>query len=157
MTQVRFGAGAVKSRSNRSPARFPSLDEIVVRIPLLRRIPCRPRALIARSTLPGDAWGCLGHPSSDQGSHLPAPIEPLWSEPTPALVIDRARDVAHGVDDQRVADGALRDRTRRVAPGAVGSRGNLAALLTQHPADRLDREALGSHLLNERRDHRLRG
>lgn len=38
MTQVRFGAAAVKSRSSRSPARLPSFDGIVVRMPLERRI-----------------------------------------------------------------------------------------------------------------------
>ena len=54
MTQVWFGASAVKSRSSRSPARLPSLAGIVVRIPLERRIPCRPRDRIARSTDPGD-------------------------------------------------------------------------------------------------------
>ncbi|EPQ80491.1 hypothetical protein MMEU_1016 [Mycobacterium marinum str. Europe] len=30
---------------------------IVVRIPLLRRIPCKQGDRIARSTLPADAWG----------------------------------------------------------------------------------------------------
>lgn len=59
MTQVRFGAAAVKSLSSRSPARLPSVDGIVVRMPLGRRIRCRPRARIARCTLSGDAFGVL--------------------------------------------------------------------------------------------------
>ena len=57
MTQVRFGAGAVKSRSRRSPARVPSLAGIVVRIPLERRTPSRARDRMARSTDPGEACG----------------------------------------------------------------------------------------------------
>jgi hypothetical protein len=57
MTHLRFGAGAVKSRLSRSPARLPSLAGIVVRTPFVRRIPCRPRDFIARSTDPGEAVG----------------------------------------------------------------------------------------------------
>ncbi len=59
MTQVRFGAAAVKSRFSRSPARLPSLPGIVVRKPLERRIPLSPSAFIARSTAPGLASGRL--------------------------------------------------------------------------------------------------
>ena len=57
VTQVRFGAAAVKSRSSRSPARVPSLAGIVVRMPLSRRTPESPRVRIARSTDPADASG----------------------------------------------------------------------------------------------------
>ncbi len=59
MTHVRFGAAAVKSRFSRSPARTLSLAGIVVRMPLLRRMPDRPSARIARSTLPGETEGIL--------------------------------------------------------------------------------------------------
>lgn len=59
MTQVWFGAAAVKFRSSRSPARLPSLAGIVVRIPFDRRIPCRLRDQIARSTDPGEACGVV--------------------------------------------------------------------------------------------------
>jgi hypothetical protein len=37
----------------------------------------------------------------------------------------------------------------RGLPGSVGPRGDLHALLAQDLADRLDREALGSHLIDE--------
>ena len=57
MTQVRFGAHAVKSRLSRSPARLPSSPGIVVRTPLERRIPLNPKAFMARSTAPGVASG----------------------------------------------------------------------------------------------------
>ena len=78
MTQVRFGAGAVKSRSSRSPARLPSLAGIVVRMPLERRIPCSPRALIARSTVPGEA--SRQRPAHERG-HLPPAVEAFWGQP----------------------------------------------------------------------------
>lgn len=55
MTQVWFGACALKSRFSRSLARLPSLPGIVVRMPLPRRTPRRFRAFMARSTAPGEA------------------------------------------------------------------------------------------------------
>ena len=61
------------------------------------------------------------------------------------------------VDHHRVGDGAGRDRAVGPAPGPVGPRGDLAALLAQDPTDRLDRVALGSHVVDERHDQRLRG
>lgn len=48
----------------------------------------------------------------------------------------------------------LRDRRGR---GPERPCGDLTTLLTQHPTDRLDRIALGSHLIDEAHDHRLRG
>jgi hypothetical protein len=53
---------------------------------------------------------------------------------------------------------ADRAGSRRPAafPRPVGPRGDLATLLTQHPADRLDRMALSPHLVDERHDQRPR-
>jgi hypothetical protein len=39
----------------------------------------------------------------------------------------------------------------------VGARGDLQALLTQDPTDRLDRVPLGALVVDERDDQRLRG
>jgi hypothetical protein len=46
------------------------------------------------------------------------------------------------VGDDGVGHGAGRDRAVGLLPGPVGPRGDLAALLAQDPADRLDRVAL---------------
>lgn len=43
------------------------------------------------------------------------------------------------------------------APGPLGACGDLAALFTQDPADRLDRSTFGSPRVDEFDDHRLRG
>jgi hypothetical protein len=56
-TQTRLGAGALKFRSSRSPARVPSLPGTVVRAALPRRTPVSPSARIARSTAPALACG----------------------------------------------------------------------------------------------------
>ena len=52
-------AGALKSRSSRSPARVPSLPGTVVRAVLPRRTPVSLQARIARSTAPALAPGAL--------------------------------------------------------------------------------------------------
>jgi hypothetical protein len=57
---------------------------------------------------------------------------------------------------RRRAD-AGRDRTAGLLPQPVGPCGDLAALLAQHPIDRLDRVTLGPHRVDEGHDHRLRG
>ena len=57
----------------------------------------------------------------------------------------------------RIRHGPGRDHSPCSLPGPVGPRGDLTALLTQHPADRLDRMALGSHGVDEPHDQRLRG
>jgi hypothetical protein len=49
-TQRMLGAGAVKSRSSRSPARLPSLDETIVRARLPRLIPFMSSSRMSRST-----------------------------------------------------------------------------------------------------------
>jgi len=64
LTHTRFGASAWKHRLRRSPARTPSLAGIVVRVPLSRRTPARPSALIARSTAPAEASGTVVRRSS---------------------------------------------------------------------------------------------
>lgn len=53
--------------------------------------------------------------------------------------------------------GTQRDRAGALLPGSVGPRGDLAAVLGEHPAGRLDRVAGRSHVVDERRDQRLRG
>ena len=111
MTQVRFGAAAVKSRLSRSPARLPSLAGIVVRMPLDRRIPCRPRDFIARSTDPGDAFG--QRPAHQRG-HLPPPIQPFRGQPPAAVLIDGSRPAA------RTLSSTMASLTVRAATGLLG-------------------------------------
>jgi hypothetical protein len=59
MTQVRFGATAVKSPIEEVAGPLAVLAGIVVRMPFERRTPCRDRDLIALSTDPGDASGLV--------------------------------------------------------------------------------------------------
>src|SRR5699024_4122462 len=61
------------------------------------------------------------------------------------------------VQDVGVVDGSGRDHGGLGFPGLVGSCGDLAALLPQDPADRLDRMTFGVHLVDEAGHHRLRG
>jgi len=73
------------------------------------------------------------------GDHLASPVQRL-------RVPDRG---LQRVDHDRVGYPA-RGRRRRGSPGPVGPRGDLAALLRQDSADRLDRVALLPHLIDER-------
>jgi hypothetical protein len=92
---------------------------------------------------PVDCAGCdVRDPVAVQiRGHLPPAIQPLWGESTPSVRVGGEAGVEDGIDDHRVADGPGRWLPRR-PPGPVGPRGDLAALLTKHSADRLDRVAL---------------
>ena len=59
--------------------------------------------------------------------------------------------------DLGVAVDPVSDQPVGPPPGPVGARGDRQALLTQDPADRLDRVPQGALLLDERHDQRLRG
>ena len=72
-------------------------------------------------------------------------------------MINRPGQLPDLVDHQGITDRAGRDRAVGPGPVPVGPRGDLAALLTQDPTDRLDRVALGPQLVDERDDQRLRG
>jgi hypothetical protein len=61
------------------------------------------------------------------------------------------------VDDVGIADGPGSDDPPGPFPAAVGPRGDLAALLAQDPADRLDRVILGFYEVDEAHDQRVRG
>src|SRR5690606_36546332 len=92
-----------------------------------------------------------------QGGHLPPPVQTLRGQPAPAVVVTRPGDLADHVEDLGVADRAGGHGPVGPLPRPVGPCGDLAALLAQDPADRLDRMAFGAHLIDERHDHRLRG
>src|SRR5215207_1527642 len=93
--------------------------------------------------------------ATDQRGHLPTSVEPLRSELATALVVDPPGQVADRVEDLGVADRAGRDRPVGVLPRSVGPRGDLAALLRQHPTDRLDRVALAAQGVDEPHHQRL--
>jgi hypothetical protein len=57
--------------------------------------------------------------------------------------------------DHRIRYGLMRRRATP-PPGPVGTRGDRAVLFAQHPTSRLDRVGLGTHVVNERHDQRLR-
>jgi len=99
----------------------------------------------------------LRQPATDQRGHLVPPVEPLGGQYSLTGGIDGPRGLPHRVDDLRVGDGACRHRPAWLLPGPVGARGDLAALLTQNPADRLDRVPGGALIVDEREDQRLRG
>ena len=98
-----------------------------------------------------------GQATPDQGGHLPASVQPLRRQPTPALIIHRPGQVTDRVEDHRVADRPRRDPPAGLLPRPVGTHGDLTALLGQDPADRLDRVPQTAHLVNEGDDQRLRG
>lgn len=137
MTQVRFGAAAARSRFSRSPARFPSLAGMVVRI--------------LSHVAPPTGRACASHgprcpvrspsPSSCQCGHLAAPLEPLRRQSATTLGVGGLGDLADQVDALRVGDHAFGDPPVAPGPFPVGPRGDLVALLTQDMTDRLDREA----------------
>src|SRR5215216_853022 len=89
-------------------------------------------------------------------SHLPPAIQALWGEPTPTVRVGGEPGVEDGVDYRRVADRPGCWLPRR-PPGPIGARGDLAALLTQYSADRLDRIALSLQGVDESHDQRFRG
>src|SRR5699024_8255749 len=70
--------------------------------------------------------------------------------------VDPPGEVADLVLDHSVCDSASGD-TGRALPGSVGACSDLQALLAQDAKDRLDCITLGSHLVDERADHRPRG
>ena len=114
------GAGAVKSRLTRSPARFPSVPGTVVRTLRPRRTPCRPSSRISRSTVHLATAGAL-----------PVQLQPdLVRAVDLIIVLPHARDLGLELP---VADRPGRGQTglRRV----VVARCDRRAALGQHAAD----------------------
>jgi hypothetical protein len=72
-------------------------------------------------------------------------------------MVNQPHQIADLVEDHRIGDRPGSDRAVGACPVAVGPRGDLAALLAQDPADRLDRVALGPQIVDECDDQRLRG
>src|SRR5450759_1357081 len=104
---------------------------------------------------PGRRCGDQGAPQV--GRHLATPIQTLRGQPAHPVLVEGPGDLLHRVHDQRVAHGPGRDRSTGLIPGPVGPRGDLAALLAQDPADRLDRVALAALDVDEAHHQRLRG
>jgi len=88
-------------------------------------------------------------------------VEPFGGQPADPgqrpVRVDGPGGVADGVHDDRVRDRPGRDVMGRAGPGPVGPCGDLAALLSEDSADRLDRMTGLAALVDERDDQRLRG
>src|SRR5665811_68312 len=91
------------------------------------------------------------------GRHLAAPVEALRGQRAPPVDPRGPGDLPHRVDDLGVGHGPGRDRSTGLLPGPVGPRGDLAALLAQDPADRLDRVALAALDVDAANHQWLRG
>jgi hypothetical protein len=94
----------------------------------------------------------LEAPSAQQRGHLAPPVQAFGPRPP----VRGAARLAQGANHHRIGDRAGGDLPAGLLPRAVGPGGDLHALLAQDGADRLDREAPGSQLLDEGHDQRLR-
>jgi hypothetical protein len=86
------------------------------------------------------------------GGHLAPAVKHLGQWPT---LRPAGLEVPQRVDHRGVIDRPRRGRVR--LPRPVGTRGDPQALLTQHPADRLDPAPSGALLVDEPNDQRWRG
>src|SRR5665647_2789809 len=99
-----------------------------------------------------------GHRGAPQRrGHLAPPIQPLRGQPAHPVDAGGPHRLAHRVEDHGIGHGPRRDHTAGHLPGPVGPCGDLAALLAQDPADRLDRVALAALDVDETHHQRLRG
>jgi len=81
----------------------------------------------------------VGQEAAHERGHLSTPIQSLGGEPAAAVLVDGPGQLADLVLDEGIRERARRNGLGGLAPGSIGPRGDLAALLGQDSTDRLDR------------------
>ncbi len=91
------------------------------------------------------------------GQHFAAPTQPFRGQLASAGPAGAPDNLPDRLNRPGVRQPPSRPPSTTPAGNSVGPPGDLAALLPQDPADRLDRVAFASHLFDEPDDQRLRG